>query len=290
MSSDNWPWDELELDGETTDKREIKKAYARKLKNIDQVNDVETFTKLREAYDYALSVCDEALEQDEYYHDTLVPPEDVSFEENAIIPSKENTEDVSTEEADTSSILGGLEAHLDNGAEKKSTASFDRKLDSYEDDWDYLNSLTDKLEELVKEGEENYAVDVWREIIEDPAVMSFESRKFLEERVLHVMVKATSHGASITQPVTSEKITPEFVQLLDNHFNWVSDGVSFVKHYGSDAEWVLQALTISRLRFSEEKSGYRGDVLVQTYEPMPFLLRWYVVLGIYIMYRLIVMS
>ena len=48
-----YPWSILGIEP-TDDKREIKKAYARLLKTIDQKQDPQAFQKLREAYDQAL--------------------------------------------------------------------------------------------------------------------------------------------------------------------------------------------------------------------------------------------
>ena len=48
-----WPWSELGLEGKA-DAKEVRRAYASKLKTIDQATDIEGFTALRTAYDVAL--------------------------------------------------------------------------------------------------------------------------------------------------------------------------------------------------------------------------------------------
>jgi hypothetical protein len=51
----NWPWSVLDLPGKSAE-GDVRRAYARKLKTIDQANDIEGFTALRMAYDFALRI------------------------------------------------------------------------------------------------------------------------------------------------------------------------------------------------------------------------------------------
>lgn len=55
MTANFWPWSELELD-ETGDVRTIKRAYAKRLRQIDHESDPQAFGILRDAYSYALDL------------------------------------------------------------------------------------------------------------------------------------------------------------------------------------------------------------------------------------------
>jgi len=53
-SASHWPYDVLGLSARPTDKRAVKRAYAKRLKQIDQATDPQGFQNLREAYEAAL--------------------------------------------------------------------------------------------------------------------------------------------------------------------------------------------------------------------------------------------
>ena len=53
--SANWPWSELGLDQSAETEREIRRAYAVRLRTIDLETDIEGFEALRAAYQVALS-------------------------------------------------------------------------------------------------------------------------------------------------------------------------------------------------------------------------------------------
>lgn len=52
-----WPYNVLELDEKTTDRKTVKRAYAKVLKRLDQQADADAFQELRGAYEYALQIC-----------------------------------------------------------------------------------------------------------------------------------------------------------------------------------------------------------------------------------------
>ena len=52
-----WPYNGLELDDKTTDRKTVKRAYAKVLKRLDQQADADAFQELRSAYEYALQIC-----------------------------------------------------------------------------------------------------------------------------------------------------------------------------------------------------------------------------------------
>ncbi len=56
--TDCYPWDVLKVDTLPEDTREVKRAYARRLKQIDRSN-VDEFQQLQEAYQYALQIVDD---------------------------------------------------------------------------------------------------------------------------------------------------------------------------------------------------------------------------------------
>lgn len=51
-----WPWSVLGLDKMPEDAKDIRRAYARALKQIDQASDIEGFSKLRAAYENAVAL------------------------------------------------------------------------------------------------------------------------------------------------------------------------------------------------------------------------------------------
>lgn len=55
MSVKGWPWVVLDLSNATTSTAEVRRAYARKLKTINQATDIAGFETLRKAYEAALA-------------------------------------------------------------------------------------------------------------------------------------------------------------------------------------------------------------------------------------------
>ncbi|WP_022705514.1 hypothetical protein [Pseudorhodobacter ferrugineus] len=51
-----WPWSVLGLDAMPSDAKDIRRAYARALKQIDQATDIEGFSKLRATYENAIAL------------------------------------------------------------------------------------------------------------------------------------------------------------------------------------------------------------------------------------------
>ncbi|MBL8022594.1 MAG: hypothetical protein JNM27_23145 [Leptospirales bacterium] len=63
---DQYPWNILEIPADS-DRVAVRKAYARKLKTLDQ-KDSSAFTELRSAYEFALLICDSGTESVTWVH------------------------------------------------------------------------------------------------------------------------------------------------------------------------------------------------------------------------------
>ena len=311
MSSEEWPWQELDLEGFTEDKRKIKRAYAKKLKTIDQSTELERFAELREAYEYALIICN-----DNVSHDSLRNIGEGRKEQGDNVVSFSHYSEPSEQELSSADdkVEEGL---VDNSSyqedddhiqmqnprsERQHTHENDLGEDAepYEsyhsidigqfdevDDWEHIQRVANRIFEQFNKETDAYNIEQWRQLLEDPGVISFAARRFIEEQLFRALMTETAYGTDREVPYTPTAMTAEFVELLDENFGWVSDGIAVLKRHGSAGDWVLRALTIPRLKFRYNKLS--GDTGSQTERVrLPFVMRWYFILFIYIFYRVVI--
>ncbi len=320
MSFDNWPWSELDLNDAPEDIRSVKRAYAKRLKRIDQQNDVAAFKALREAYEYALHLYDEqdnhnSLRRLNSAQDKGPLEIEVSEPQNSDFNFKHDDEpakdaiiidvndnlaspDEPVKNGQDFSISSEQKQHVeheDNSLyenikvdHNETNQEFNEDLFE-EDDWDYLNDLADRIYEQIVNGKDPFNIDVWKTIFDDPKVVSFSAKRFIEEQVFSSLLIVTAYNTEHERPIIPPGMTREFVKLLDDTYGWVSDGIAIIKRYGDSGEWLLRALTAPHLRLQTKSSMNAPKTLNLKPIKMPFLLRWYVLLIMYFGYRFIVM-
>lgn len=145
-------WDELDLDP-TGDTREVRRAYARRLRQVHPEDDPEGFQRLRAAYEQALAICE-------------APGDGIAFEApgDGIAPARFRPTDQTWQD------FREPEPGTDVEAETHFVAAVEQMIDTI------FDALAD--------GDEIAAVEALNEALRNPLLINFELRRHLERRLI----------------------------------------------------------------------------------------------------------
>ena len=213
-STDIWPFDVLELDQPTTDKKQIKRAYARKLKTIDQNEQLEDFQGLREAYQAALEW------QDWQSND-------------------EETDDTTDEWPEIRELESFVPPAPTPGIPPDNNQEHDTDNENLPDtDWQRVAELIDTLTR--EEAKQDWK-SVLRETLNDPVFSDPNAMSDLESAIFNYlseqMVFAEDDNFHLPEHVDIEAVT-----LINDQFGWLTDYVYFQNRFW-EVDQIMIALT-----------------------------------------------
>jgi len=203
-------WDVLEINA-ADDRKIIKRAYAKKLKLIDVVEDPADFQQLRDAYEMALSSIEEGGSR---------------FDEAR---SNANEEDIVSVAAVDVLPVG-------KGVEKSDEKSVDIEPVSEEEVYhphDVAESVMEALVELSEDVANRNDIGRWRGIFENDQLLDIEVIGILRYWVFEFISERL--GASNWGEEHSQKtIDSTVVRYLNQVFNWSEEQIALSHYFSAD--------------------------------------------------------
>lgn len=295
----NWPWSVLGIDQDATE-RDVKRAYAVRLKAIDQKTDTEGFLALRQAYERARAIArrrvqpapknvappkkDELIAGDQSVQDVQLPkietvPAAVTRGPEPVAPPPAASEPKTTPPKpsqptpkklfDPSEIFGAAHQPADEASEDDTLLNVD---------WRDVTKCTQDAEALIRKGD--FGVDAWRPLIFNDALDLPGAAESFEASLVNALIERYAPH------FTMLRATPGWIRLIEQRFAWSTDGLRLVRRFPRADRLHTR---FSRL-YREQGVGdapYRQKPTSpprQVEEAKPFYLRWWFILVAYLIF------
>lgn len=213
---DFWPWNELGIEAPPRSVRDVKKAYARKLKSIDPESQPEAFQGLREAYEYARHNWEEDFLDEEDFEEQEDEPVEVSSATTAQFASLQS--DAQQDDLRVHGEAGDVAPGDERGSSLEAAQVRAQALPvSAAAIWKVFND------------EERSLVDRWSEVFGSPELRDPLVRLEVEHAVFdYVRDRFEQDGESLS---LASEISSDVVALIDKHFEWTSDYPGFNRKF-----------------------------------------------------------
>lgn len=194
VDRDNWPWGLLGLDGQVSE-REVRRAYARRLKQMNPEVEADAFEALRDAYEFARQITVQfGAEPDGRGGDAGADPEG---EQPTAVPEEQLPSAPSLPDAQ------------DEAAQEKTTQK------------EAFGAALARLQKLI--GERNFELGAWETLLDDPALdlpdASFQFERTLLASLRPLFALGSDHVG------THLSIGADWLELIENRYGWKSDGL-----------------------------------------------------------------
>ena len=284
MTDAVWPFSELEI-APTDDRKAIRRAYARKLKTIDQFNEAKAFQDLREAYEAALHHAeypdwlDEG--QDEGQDNVGADEESALEAEPAAVFTAEEPFDADAEASEPNDAGGEtgdllIEAVADEKVPDANpwAAQSERSVSGRED------KLIAEIERLSDSPDNPY---LWKRVLEDPLLDDIDVARRIEAHIFFAMESRTEYEDS-GEMIVPAFVTGDWIDLMDDRFGWTSDLPLFRQKFGYHMEDMAMALARMRLDHKYAKGESDLDADMAGGKPSRWTQAFVILWALYIVY------
>ncbi|WP_435259710.1 hypothetical protein ACSBLW_08125 [Thioclava sp. FR2] len=208
-----WPWSVLDLPKMPDTEAEIRRAYAKRLKQIDQATDIEGFAALRQAYQSALRMRQDRTNAKERRAAAKAAPAEDVAELAAPLPVVQFHEPVTP---------------MDNPGEQAVEPS------AKDDEWAALRQREQEFQALITFlGVPNTRQSLGERICEalaSPFVADEDYGPRLRREMARLVSKNTRQD-SLGELELSESIDAATIQALDRRYGWLSDHNAFRRDF-----------------------------------------------------------
>lgn len=201
----DWPWSELGLSGPATD-RDIRRAYATRLKRIDPEADPKSFEGLRMAYEYARELAEYAEAEAEPA--VQAGPLEMSPESLAPPVAGHDAQAAKPDEVDPDMS--------EHPAEEGEAPSVWPNSDGYA-------ALIDEMQALIKAGD--YNVDRWQRLLADTVLEDLWLSEQFERALADALWEKGFSGKDFWH--TGLKASRDWLALIEARYGWLTDGLRF---------------------------------------------------------------
>lgn len=258
MSSDRfWPWDVLDLDYETADRRAVKRAYARLLKAIDTQADPDGFQALRNAYETALGYVDYNKKNAAY---------------GADVSADTQSENQFLDEDGGTAFVTPLAA-----PERQETVLKEPAFDAPEPPIVQPEENTPDLIFDVKALIDRKKFDgvEWGCVLEKIFLLDFDAADLFEQQLVELLDEYFIQNSKYPRAPASQS----WYLSLDQHFSWFSDGLGFQRRFPQ--KYDLFDLLNTGARDHYLNASAPAVPVHPKDRPLPIYLRWWALILIY---------
>jgi len=242
-------WDTLAIEA-TSDKKQIKRAYAKKIKQFNPEDHPDEFQEVRAAYEQALQIAP-FIEREDVLVDEQNEEQEESFKERAQSESKnssneKNACDKQTNEYSEDSIVVSIPPEFfvaddltqqepieeEFSAQSTSSITVQDELTAETNAETLAREFIDKLQQLISTEQGQWqSIDNWRQLFQDEILFDLEVK-----RILHYMVFEfiNDYIVDCKEQNSAIHLYRAHILYLAEQMNWLDNELELERFYGAE--------------------------------------------------------